>query len=277
MRLGPFAFHVHSLAYRQLGREDRWRWAQLDLLGSQSVLHYIGKGASRLQFSGTLYPLMDLGGIRTGGRHIDEVRAIADAGTPLILVTGVGEVLGRWVIQKINSNQSFFLQDGQARKDEYTIELSSYGGVRPQSQAYDPEINEMLAARQEDEQQVATIFGTDVTVPATDFIDTVEPTGETMLAEADPDTVPETDIDDFGGVGPALEQRTLAGAPSLYETYRNAALSRGGPRLDPETLAIREDMQQAGIVFEPGNNAGSAPVSGNEQPITLGGFVAGLN
>ena len=269
MRLGPFAFHVHSLAYRQLGREDRWRWAQLDLLGTQSVLHYIGKGTSRLKFSGTLYPLMDLGGIRTGGRHIDEVRSIADAGTPLILVTGVGEVLGRWVIQKINSSQEFFLQDGQARKDDYNIELSSYGGVMPQAQAYDPEINEMLAARQEDEQQVATIFGTDVTVPATDFIDSVEPADDSvMIAQSS---------DDFGGVGEALEQRTAAGAPSLYEVYYNAALARGGPPLDPETQAIREDMQTAGIVFEPGDNAGSAPPSGNEQPITLGGFLAGVN
>jgi len=57
------------------------------------------------------------------------MRAAADIGQPLLMVSGLGAVLGRWVIEKIDEKQTVFASAGVPRKQEFTLSLRRYTGA----------------------------------------------------------------------------------------------------------------------------------------------------
>ena len=122
MGLGPFRFAVPGGTYQQLTREVRARWPAQERVGRRPALQFTGPGEETLELAGVIYPYY------TGGlEQIRGMRAQAQAGAPLMMVSGLGDVYGLWVILGVRDTESFFRADGLARRVEFTLELSAYG------------------------------------------------------------------------------------------------------------------------------------------------------
>ncbi len=122
MGLGPFRFSVAGAVYQQLTREVTARWPAQERVGRRPALQFTGPGEERLTLEGTIY-LHYTGGLD----QIRGMRAQALAGAPLMMVSGLGDVFGLWVITAVRDTESFLRADGLPRRVEFTLELSAYG------------------------------------------------------------------------------------------------------------------------------------------------------
>ena len=55
------------------------------------------------------------------------MRAAAEQGEPLRLVTGAGAVMGLWVINRVEETQRAHWADGSPRRQDFRLELAAYG------------------------------------------------------------------------------------------------------------------------------------------------------
>lgn len=122
MGLGPFRFHLATAAYQTLERSDEYRWEAQDRIGRHPAMQFIGAGHTTFNLSGTIYP-----NFRGGLGQLDAMRAVAAAGAPSVLVSGLGRIFGSFVILSVDETQTYFLPNGAPRKQEFSLELKSYG------------------------------------------------------------------------------------------------------------------------------------------------------
>lgn len=122
MSLGGYHFAVDTAAYQSLRRFDSYRWPTQDRLAQTPASHYTGRGAPQINLRGVIYPHY-----KGGLDQISTLRGEAERGEPMLLVTGRGEVLDRWVITFIGEEQSVFFSDGTPKKMEFRLTLQQYG------------------------------------------------------------------------------------------------------------------------------------------------------
>ncbi|MCX8016379.1 MAG: phage tail protein [Rhodocyclaceae bacterium] len=122
MTLGEFRFALDTAAYERLVLSQSWRWPKQDRLGRDPALQFIGMEAAEIELEGALYP-----GTSGSLADIERLRALADAGRPLMLTDGLGRVWGKWCILKVDDVRSVLLNDGQPRKIEFRLALKAYG------------------------------------------------------------------------------------------------------------------------------------------------------
>jgi phage protein U len=122
MMLGQFQFGIDTAAYQELSRTTEYRWPSLDVFGGAQALQFTGRGPESINLQGSIFP-----GWRGGTGQLDAMRGQAAAGEPLMLVTGTGALLGRYVIERVDEKQSVFAAAGVARKQEFTLQLKRYG------------------------------------------------------------------------------------------------------------------------------------------------------
>lgn len=122
MALGSYRFSVSTAAYQELKRNQVYRWQAQERLLRRPALQFVGLGEESLEISGVIYPHY-LGGLK----QLDALRSQAGRGEPLLLVDGLGFVWGRWVVNQIDEDQSYFLKDGIPLKIGFQLRLSRYG------------------------------------------------------------------------------------------------------------------------------------------------------
>lgn len=122
MQIGEYPFSVNTAAYSTFKRSTSYRWAEQGRLGRKPAKQYIGPESETVKLAGMILPAY-----RGGTGQIDDMRAEADLGEPLILVDGLGNVWGRWVIEKITEAQSHLTSYGVGRKVMFEMEISEYG------------------------------------------------------------------------------------------------------------------------------------------------------
>ncbi|ESZ63522.1 phage tail protein [Mesorhizobium sp. C120A] len=122
MGLGPFRFSLSTAAYQSLERGDEYRWEEAARIGRAPAMQFIGAGTTTFSLSGTIYP-----GFRGGLGQLDSMRAIAAIGAPQMMVSGLGRIFGLYVIAGVNETQTIFFDNGAFRKQEFSIDLKSYG------------------------------------------------------------------------------------------------------------------------------------------------------
>lgn len=123
LQLGFFQFGVLTAAYQSLQRSAEWKWPAQDRFGNPPALQYVGKGAETISLPGVIYPEW-----RGGLGQLDELRTLADLAQPQTMIDGRGNILGRWVIERIEEKQSVFADAGVPRKQEFTLQLRRYFG-----------------------------------------------------------------------------------------------------------------------------------------------------
>lgn len=121
MQLGGFRFGIPTAAYQELRRTTEYKWPAQERLGRHEALQYTGPGADTITLSGVIFPEF-----RGGTGQIDRLRALASQGTPQILVSGMGEILGWYVVERIEETQGVFAAAGVPRRQDFTLQLRRY-------------------------------------------------------------------------------------------------------------------------------------------------------
>lgn len=123
LQLGDYKFEIATAAYQQLEAKDAAKWAEQARIGREPALQWVGQEASTITLNGVVYPAFN-GSMAAG---IDPLLAMMREGTPYHMVAGTGSVLGQWALLDVTTTRSYFLDDGRARKIEFTLSLKSYG------------------------------------------------------------------------------------------------------------------------------------------------------
>lgn len=118
LQLGSFQFSVNTAAYQDLRRSTQYKWATQDRFGQAPARQFTGYGDDSITLQGVIYPEY-----RGGLGQLDQMRAIARSGQPQLLVDGNGRIMGRWVIEQVDEGQTVFAINGQARKQEFTLQI----------------------------------------------------------------------------------------------------------------------------------------------------------
>lgn len=123
LQLGDYKFEIATAAYQQLEVKDAAKWAEQARIGREPALQWVGQEASTITLNGVVYPAFN-GSMAAG---IEPLLAMMREGTPYHMVAGTGSVLGQWALVDVTTTRSYFLDDGRARKIEFTLSLKSYG------------------------------------------------------------------------------------------------------------------------------------------------------
>ena len=123
LQLGDFQFSVSTAAYQTLKRSTEYRWAAQTRIGTHDALQTTGYGPDSITLPGVIYPEH-----RGGIGQLNTLRAIADRREPLLLASGLGDILGDWVIERIDEDQSTFANRGVPKKQKFTIKIRQHYG-----------------------------------------------------------------------------------------------------------------------------------------------------
>lgn len=124
MTLGGFQFGVATAAYQELRRSTEYHWPSQPRFGGAPAVQFVGAGDDTISLPGVIYPEFNGG---TG--QLDALRALADTKRPLLMIDGRGNVLGNWVIERVEEGQETFAQAGVARKQAFVLSLKKYGDL----------------------------------------------------------------------------------------------------------------------------------------------------
>lgn len=118
LTFGTVAFSVDEAAYQALRRTARFRVAAQENVGERPGYHFTGPGEEAIVLSGVIMPTY-----RGRPAVLNDLRALAAEGRSRTLTSGLGEGLGRWILQEVTEEQSALFVDGQARKVGFSIRL----------------------------------------------------------------------------------------------------------------------------------------------------------
>lgn len=121
MLLGPYPFGVSTAAYQNLKRQTEHRWAAQDRFGQREALQYLGPGPDTISLDGYILPHY-----KGGQAQVSAMRAMASLGTPQTLLSGLGQLLGLWVVESVEEGQSVFQAGGAPRRQDFTVRLRRY-------------------------------------------------------------------------------------------------------------------------------------------------------
>lgn len=121
IRLGDFSFGINTAAYEDLKRSTEYKWPSQELFGQRDALQYTGIGGDTITLNGVI-----LTAYRGGSGQLQRLRNLAAQGQPQFLITGLGQILGRWVIERVEEGQSVFAAAGHPRKQEFTVQLRRF-------------------------------------------------------------------------------------------------------------------------------------------------------
>ncbi|ALE02855.1 Phage-related tail protein [Bartonella ancashensis] len=121
LALGDFIFSIETAAYQTLSLSFNVPWVEQGRLGRKAALQLPAVANAEFSLTGVIYP-----DFKGGYGQLEQLRQMAHEGAHT-LVTGQGQVLGRFIILSIDEKQSFFYHDGLPRKQEFTLQLREYG------------------------------------------------------------------------------------------------------------------------------------------------------
>ena len=121
MQLGSFQFGITTAAYQELTRSSEYRWASQDRFGREAALQFTGYGPDTITLPGVIFPEW-----RGGAGQVEAMRMMASQALPLVMVSGDGKMMGRWVIERVEERQSVFASGGAPRRQEFTLNLRRY-------------------------------------------------------------------------------------------------------------------------------------------------------
>lgn len=125
MMLGPYPFMLHTAAPQTVARRSEYRWEQQDRIGRKPARQFLGAGSDEITLSGEILPHF-----AGGYGQLGAMRLLAGRGKPLLLVSGLGDVLGDWVITSVEEEGSEFFADGAPGAVAFTMTIAEYGADR---------------------------------------------------------------------------------------------------------------------------------------------------
>ena len=125
MALGPFRFTVPTFTVDNLDRQVSGRIADQNVIGAAPPTHLLGPSSQSITLSTTFHPLHFN---RAGGIMLDAVRLASELQTPLMLISILGRIFDRWIIESVDSGETMWAANGTAQTVTATIKLKRYVG-----------------------------------------------------------------------------------------------------------------------------------------------------
>ena len=127
LSIDSFTFEIGKATFDDLSHSLSARWAEQNRLLRAPALQFIGVGTLEKTISGTIHTANDAGGKAVGSKSLNALGAMMAAGIPYEVVSGDGKAFGKWVIRSINNRDSVFMDNGKARKQDFSVTISYYG------------------------------------------------------------------------------------------------------------------------------------------------------
>jgi len=124
-----FRFAIDTAAYQSLKRSTEWRWPAQDRLWSDRARQFTGRGNDEITLEGVILPAFKggLGQLKALRALADQALRDASGARPLTLVTGYGDVLGQWIITRLDEEQPTIGPSGAPLEQRFTLTLAAYG------------------------------------------------------------------------------------------------------------------------------------------------------
>lgn len=121
MMLGGFKFSLNTAVFQEVQQSNSYRWPAQERMGQRDALQFTGIGDEVMRLPGVIYS-----DFRGTGYEMSQLRQLAREGRPLKLISGAGNVLGMWVIEKVEVTHSHFKPNADARKQEFVVTIRKY-------------------------------------------------------------------------------------------------------------------------------------------------------
>ncbi len=125
MKLGDFKFSIHTAAYQQLTRTYGWVWASTNRFGKTASLQYTGRDNPTVNLPGVIYPEFE----NVGTGQISELVKLGDAAVPHLMTSGLGDVMGYWVVTRLTETEAKHTVAGIPIKQTFSLDLKYYGKI----------------------------------------------------------------------------------------------------------------------------------------------------
>ncbi|WP_207003911.1 phage tail protein [Trinickia mobilis] len=118
MSLDQFVFSLATVPYQELQRQRNWKHRTSSRVGARDASQFTGAGEDTITLNGMIAPEA-IGSIAS----LDELAKMGDAGDAYVLVDGIGNVYGAFVIESLNETASYHTKEGIPRKIEFNLAL----------------------------------------------------------------------------------------------------------------------------------------------------------
>lgn len=116
LSFGPYKFSPTSLRYSK-----EKRWGIVECIGKIPSLQNIGQGAENIDLEGTIY-LHNFNGLN----QLKNMKEAEKDQVQHTLVDSLGNVLGQFVITRLEEKQMYFSPNGLPKKVEFSLSLKRY-------------------------------------------------------------------------------------------------------------------------------------------------------
>ena len=131
LMFGDLTFGVDTLAFNSLKKTFGGTLSQHARIGGQPALQFTGRPARKVTLAGTLFPTRLLsepetedGAAKIVGRSdLETLRTMVESGESRWLVSGSGDVFGKFAIESLNEDESAWLEEGTPLRIDFTISL----------------------------------------------------------------------------------------------------------------------------------------------------------
>lgn len=120
LQIGSVQFHVLGPSFESLRHSARFSWPGIGRFGRKDARQFTGDEEETVEISGRIYT-----DYFTGFGMIKKLRSMARK--PVMVVSGAGDIYGRWCILEVGNIQTYHDHRGQPGRVEFTISLGHYG------------------------------------------------------------------------------------------------------------------------------------------------------
>lgn len=134
MGLGPFRFSLSTFTYDEIKRKTEARVEAVKIIGARPSLHLSGLEVEKITMKSIFHPMHMPG--NSGLYQVSAMRSSVGMSYPFVgNRVGIGDVLGRWLLQSVEDTQTEIFVDGLGQAVEVEIELQYDGRSRSVSAA----------------------------------------------------------------------------------------------------------------------------------------------
>ncbi|KVC21325.1 oxidoreductase [Burkholderia diffusa] len=118
LSLDQFVFSLTTAPFHELKRRRNWKHPKKSRIGARDARQYTGQGDDVITLDGLIAPDQ----IGTSA-SIDQLVQMANVGEAYVLVDGLGNVYGAYLIVGLDETRRYFTREGTARRIEFTLTL----------------------------------------------------------------------------------------------------------------------------------------------------------
>lgn len=119
MSLDQFVFALATAPYTELQRQRSWKHRTSSRVGARDASQFTGAGDDIVTLNGMVAPDNGIG----TRASLDKLATMADEGDAYVLVDGVGNVHGAFIIEGLNETATYHTKEGVPRKIEFNLTL----------------------------------------------------------------------------------------------------------------------------------------------------------